>query len=288
MYIPWEELWTTFDPAASFKDLLKRLPFRQATPDTSLKSFQPRTRLYAERDHFILKTVESSWELEAALRLRYRVFYQELLGDTSSRRLDRDPFDLHCDHLIIVDKRSSRIVGTYRLNASSYASSFYSSREFDLSELFVRSGIKLELGRACIDKDFRNGFMISLLWKGIRMYSQAIKARYLFGCSSVQTTDPAIVNRLRAYFRENGYSLLDMNLPVQSNHRFSPDEHTSEEHRQSPVGPLIPPLLMSYLKAGARVHPEPAYDRDFRCVDFLTVLDLNELNAAYQKRLRTR
>jgi len=41
---------------------------------------------------------------------------------------------------------------------------------------------------------------------------------------------------------------------------------------------IIPDLLKSYLKFGAKICSYPAYDKEFRCFDFLTVIDYNTVN----------
>ncbi len=49
-------------------------------------------------------------------------------------------------------------------------------------------------------------------------------------------------------------------------------------------GAPIPALFGSYLRAGAKVALEPALDRDFQCLDYLTVLRLNQLTESFEKR----
>ncbi len=44
---------------------------------------------------------------------------------------------------------------------------FYSENEFDLSAIKKLPGGKLELGRSCVHKEYRQGNMVSLLWAGI-------------------------------------------------------------------------------------------------------------------------
>ena len=52
----------------------------------------------------------------------------------------------------------------------------------------------------------------------------------------------------------------------------------------SDIKGLIPPLLRSYFTAGAKVYGEPALDLDFKCIDFLTILDVNNLTSGYKRR----
>jgi putative hemolysin len=91
---------------------------------------------------------------------------------------------------LIIDKKSGEIVGTYRLICSLFSKRFYSQAEFTLEQVLALPGVKLELGRACIKKEFRNGAVLTLLWRGIIEYMKLTNAKYLFGCASVQTVLP--------------------------------------------------------------------------------------------------
>jgi len=53
--------------------------------------------------------------VEAAQRLRYRVFAEELGAQLDPSGYDVDDFDAYCDHLIVREDSTGEIVGTYRL-----------------------------------------------------------------------------------------------------------------------------------------------------------------------------
>lgn len=293
MRIPFDDLEETlrFKPLWSSTKLLKAavdhwkawqsaLQSKPAAVPAALRTFRPKVRIYLSHYPYLIKTVESSWELESALRLRTRVFHEELLGRPPSDRLDTDAFDLACDHLVIIDQRSSQCVGTYRLICSMYAKRFYSATEFDIADLLALQGVKLELGRACIDKNYRTGRVIALLWSGITQYARQVNARYLFGCASVHSLDPKAISAIREHLRERGS--LDDTLALTPHHpmeKVAVDSADAASARK-----LIPPLLQSYLRMGAKVGAEPAVDAAFHCVDFLTVLDLNHLAASYERK----
>lgn len=46
----------------------------------------------------------------------------------------------------------------------------------------------------------------------------------------------------------------------------------------------VPALLKSYLNAGAKVYAAPAYDPAFHCLDFFTVLNLDQLKSSYERK----
>jgi putative hemolysin len=61
-------------------------------------------------------------------------------------------------------------------------------------------------------------------------------------------------------------------------------------HLAFPVVPATidaqpPKLLRTYLCLGAWICGEPAIDREFKTIDFLTLLDLNNLSQAIRSRL---
>ena len=78
-------------------------------------------------------------------------------------RRDRDCYDRHCDHLLVIDNSGTKqkIVGTYRMlcdQKANMAGGFYSQKEFDILPLMsAHSGARfLELGRSCILPAYRN------------------------------------------------------------------------------------------------------------------------------------
>lgn len=253
--------------------------------------FRPKVEIYSDRGPYILKTVSSSSELIEALKLRYQVFHVEMIGKNKLRGIDVDQYDFLCDHLIIKDKKSQRIVGTYRLNCSLFSQKFYSENEFNLKNIFALPGIKLELGRACIHKDFRKGMVINLLWRGIAEYMSKTNSEILFGCASIKTAQPRQAALLYQHFaneqRFQNHLLCPptrpFTMPLLDLWIHSLQRPLTESENQE-VSELIPPLCRAYLKIGAFLGGEPAYDKDFKCIDFLTILHRENLNKALWRK----
>jgi putative hemolysin len=250
--------------------------------------FKPKVTLFLETKRFLIKGVENGFELEKALNLRYEVFYEELLNKKTRLGMDVDRFDSICDHLIITDKGSEKVVGTYRLISSTFSDRFYSETEFLIHNLKVAKGNKLELGRACVHKDYRNGITIALLWKGISEYMKRVDARYLFGCSSIASTNFIEISLIYKYLKELHFSSEDFRVYPKRKHIIEQIDHYLDtferfDIKTQTIEELIPPLLKSYLKAGAKVCGEPALDKKLRCADFLTVLDVELLNGSFEK-----
>ncbi len=105
-----------------------------------------------------------------AQQLRQRSFFEN-----SKKKIDSDEFDQFCDHLVVIDKSvaSDFVVGTYRLllkEKNEKYKRFYSECEFDISNLFKKNISMLEAGRSCVDKNYRDGKIIKLLWRGLAFY----------------------------------------------------------------------------------------------------------------------
>jgi putative hemolysin len=223
-------------------------------------------------------TPETLFEL---FSLRHDIFYQEHHQTQLDSGLDIDEIDFLCDHLSIFDKTSGRVVGTYRITSSDRSKFFYSSHRFDLRPLLRLPGVKLELGRACVAFEYRRGSVIALLWKGIGEYCLKADARYLFGCASIRTTQPRHAHAFTAWLKDNGHFSEGLELVPHEERAFSP----GEGKRELPFP--LPPLFQAYLKAGAKIVSQPAYDRKLRCADFLTLLDLRELSEKHLRRYAT-
>lgn len=246
---------------------------------------KPKWNLLIEADDFVVKIADCHEDIIKAQKLRHKIFLEEGLGQTHESGLDYDAYDSIADHLMILDRKTEDAVGTYRLIHSSEAPRFYSQSEFYLDEFLKIDGAKLEMGRACTHMDFRNGRTMDLLWQGLSQYIALSQTRYLFGCSSVKTTDGSYMFSMMKSLAENEQLKWDHNIyPL-------PDFQWPQAKSLFDSSPALkgytkelPPLLRSYLNAGSFVYGLPAYDKDFLCFDLLTILDLQRLNKKFQAR----
>jgi len=215
-------------------------------------------------------------------RLRFLVFNLELhegLDAAYLDGLDRDQFDSVCDHLMVEHKGSGRIVGTYRLQTGPVADrnfGYYSAQEFDFSPYERLREQIVECGRACIHREFRSFEVLNLLWRGIAKYSVSRGGRYLVGCSSVTSQDTnygsAMYHRLKNYLASP-----ELQTTPTPSYSFSLSEETVDM-------PQPPRLLRAYLTVGAHICGPPALDREFKTIDFLTLLDLERMAPSARAR----
>ena len=267
----------------------------------SLPIASPRARVCAEVGRYRLRMAESVEDREAACRLRFRVFNIELgngLDSSYETGLDTDQFDLFCEHLLVEDKTQEnplrRIVGTYRMQSGMTAArnlGYYSEQEFDFAPYEpLRAGI-LELGRASIDREHRTPEVLTLLWRGIAQYANDMGLRYLIGCSSLNSKEPAEGWQMYRQLEHYRVSPEFMTIPTAA---FAcPAEREADAQTPLPdedgvvaqAEPVkVPKLLKTYLAIGARIAAPPAWDREFGTIDFLTLLDLHLLSSGARNR----
>jgi putative hemolysin len=221
-------------------------------------------------------------EIRSALRLRFRVFNLELkegLESSFACGYDSDEFDSVCDHLIVEHFPTQSVVGTYRLQTGTAALrglGYYSEREFDFRPYHELRSEVVELGRACIHRDHRSSDVLYLLWRGIAHYALNNRARYLIGCSSLSSQDPARGNAV--YYRLKNWQAEEA---LRTNPL--PKFRISAGHSKY-IDDSVPKLLRTYLAIGARICGPPALDREFKTIDFLTLLDLERLHPRMRLR----
>lgn len=232
-------------------------------------------------NRYCVRLAETEEELRAAQNLRYRVFNLELgegLDTSCDSQLDSDPFDAQCNHLLVVERDSNEIIGTYRMQDYQQASKhcgFYSEKEFDLSVIprTIREQ-SVEVGRACIHKEHRNGRVLYLLWRGIAEFIKLKSARYLFGCCSINSTDPARGWQVMEYLRRQGHT--HETFEAQPNPDFGCPRPAELSTRAEEVE--LPQLFRLYLDLGARVLSAPALDSQFKTIDYLVMVDIETLS----------
>jgi putative hemolysin len=237
--------------------------------------------------------------IDAAQRLRHDVFTSEpgfaVSGASPGFEAGRDAdrFDEHCDHLLVREDVSGELVGCYRMlppPGAIAAGSLYTATEFDVEGLDTLRPSLVEMGRAVVREDHRNGGVVLLMWAGILAYLDRCGYDYVTGCVSVPvkgSEDEAPGSQIRG--------VRDF---VRRRHA-APAQYTVHPYRpvtvdgrglddiDPPARVSVPPLMRGYLRLGARVCGEPAHDPDFGVGDFPALLDKRQADTRYLKRLRS-
>lgn len=227
-----------------------------------------------------VRLASSPSEIREAQKLRWRVFADEMGARLSSREpgVDADLFDPFCDHLIVRDEAQGRIVGTYRIlrpEAARRVGTYYSETEFDLTRFHLIRDRLVEVGRSCIDPDYRSGAVIALLWQGLARFMSDHGYDYLMGCASISMIDgghaaAAIYQQLTPHWAPAEWRAFPrLRLPLEA----LADGKEAE----------LPPLIKGYMRAGAVVCGEPAWDPDFNTADLLLLLPMAQTDQRYAR-----
>tara|TARA_R100000306_G_scaffold62478_1_gene70780 strand:+ start:15407 stop:16318 length:912 start_codon:yes stop_codon:yes gene_type:complete len=240
-----------------------------------------------KRAELFVKVARTAEELSAAQRLRFMVFTEEYGAElqTPTAGLDIDHYDQYCDHLLVVDNVSGRVVATTRLLDDRQAENcggFYSESEFDLAAITALSGRKLEIGRTCVAPAFRNGATLALLWSGIARYVLDHNYDYLMGCGSISVSEG--FDEAWSITRQiHNSHLIDPELRVEPRNALPRQAENVKSMYGRKQKVMIPPLIRAYLRLGARIGGDPCWDPHFRCADLFILLEVSALEARYAR-----
>lgn len=220
-------------------------------------------------------------ELEAAQRIRFKVFAEEMGAKLPSAHLglDIDRFDKFCDHLLVRDHCNEKVVGTYRIlppEQAIKAGGYYSETEFDLSRLGNLRDRMVEVGRSCVHEDYRDGATITQLWSGLADYITKNNHEYLIGCASISMGDGG-------HYAASVYNKIHKLHAAPAEYRVFPHCRLPLESLNQNLEVIIPPLIKGYLRLGAYIAGEPAWDPDFNCADVFILMPVSRMNARYAK-----
>lgn len=229
--------------------------------------------------HYSLLVAHDDAEVRAAQRLRYQVFAEEMGANLHSPMpgLDVDDFDQFCDHLVVRHDPTGEIVGCYRMlppERASEAGRLYSDGEFDLTALTGIRGALVETGRSCVHPDHRTGAVVGLVWAGIARYMLLSGHEWLAGCASVPLHDGG---ELAA----GVWDTVSRKNHAPKEYRVTPRTPWNVVAAPRPARATIPPLLRGYLRLGAWVCGEPAFDEDFGVADFFVLLSMAKVDQRY-------
>ena len=231
-------------------------------------------------------------DIAAVQRLRYAVFSTEPgFGLRNDDGVDADRFDEHCDHLVVRDDRTGEIVGCYRMlppPGAIAAGGLYTATEFEISALDSLRPSLVEMGRAVVRNDHRNGAVVLMMWTGILAYLDRCGYDYVTGCVSVPVLGEGMpgsrIRGVRDFVRTRHAAPPEFTV-----HPYRPvivDGRALDEI-EAPARPVIPPLMRGYLRLGAQVCGEPAHDPEFGVGDVPALLDKRTADIRYLLRLRS-
>jgi putative hemolysin len=248
-----------------------------------------------------VRLAETEAEVEAAQRLRYEVFYEEMSAKPSpemrATRRDFDRLDEFCDHMLVIDRTridddgQPLVVGTYRMMREAYLSrsgGFYTSGEYDIGPMlraWPRDTRYLELGRSCILKEYRSRTAtMQLLWRGLMAYATRFSSDLMFGCASFAGTDPELLNLPLSYLHH--FHAMPRDIPVRARPELYVEMNRMPKEAIDAKEALraLPPMIKGYLRAGCRIGQGAVIDWQFGTTDVFIYLPVKDIDPRYAAR----
>ena len=244
---------------------------------------------------------ETPAETLAAQKLRYKVFYEEMQARPSAQMKaegrDFDRFDEFCDHMLVIDHEAPKgeeVVGTYRCLRQDIAEAhggFYTQDEYDLQALIDRLAPEirfLELGRSCVDIEYRTKPMIELLWLGIMSYVNFYQLDVMVGCASLHGTDPDALTLPLSYLHHNFLAPEPWRARANAHRYVAMDRMPKDKIDGREAFRLLPPLIKGYLRAGCYIGDGAVVDEQFNTTDVMIILPVNVISDRYYARFARR
>ena len=244
--------------------------------------------------HLWIRLAETQAEIEAAQELRYRVFVEEMGAQASdemaSTRREFDAFDPFCDHLLIFDdcRRSAWSRDRHLPLHAARASQARRAVLYRANTTFGRSWIIreiMELGRSCVDRDYRTGGNMQVLWRGITAYVLFHEVALMFGCGSLHGTDVEKLAQPLAYLHH--YHL----APEELRPRALAERYTNmnllpkEAINARSALHTLPPLVKGYLRLGGFIGDGAVVDHEFGTTDVCVVVKTDAVTDKYRRSL---
>lgn len=235
----------------------------------------------ASSNKYVVRFARDTGEIRAAQKLRFNVFNLELgegLESAYENRYDSDKYDEQCHHLLVLKKDTEKVIGTYRMQDYEMAENgngFYTADEFDIQSMpkdVLLRGV--EVGRACIARDHRNGRVLYLLWRGLAEYLNQKNAHYLFGCCSITSQSREEAWEVLDYLKNKG--LYHSSIYVEVKQKYKCPETKRDDEAWKRV--KLPQLFRLYMELGAKICSPPALDKEFKTIDYLVLLDIRNLD----------
>ena len=239
------------------------------------------TKSSAQISRYRVSFARTADDVLAAQRLRYKVFVEELGAHLQTRLAghDIDHYDASCEHLLVREIATDKVIGTYRIlppAAAKRIGNYYSDDEFFINRLHHLRPRMVEVGRSCIHQDHRTGAVINLLWAGLAEYMIKNDCDYLIGCASIGMADGG-------HNAANVYQQLEPSAVAPIEYRAFPQNRLPHESLANGQAGIVPPLIKGYLRLGAWICGEPAWDPDFNTADLLILMPMSRMSPRYAR-----
>jgi Putative hemolysin len=243
-----------------------------------------------------VRLAKNEEEVFQAQKLRYEVFVREFGAKVSvsndELKLDRDPFDQFCKHLILVDKECFNenskvpVVGTIRLLEANVAKNnlgFYSAGEYNLNSIYEMKKRSLEIGRACVHKKYRKNIALLMLWKGLGKFVIKRNIKVLFGVASFHGIDASKFSSALSLLYHRYRAPNELNFKAHRNGYLNMNIIPEHEIELGQAMSQMPNLIKAYIRLGGKVAEGGFVDNIFNTIDIGIIIDTDKMTSKYRE-----
>ncbi|MEL6912951.1 MAG: GNAT family N-acyltransferase [Pseudomonadota bacterium] len=239
--------------------------------------------LSLERGRYRARIARNAEDHAAVQGLRARCFRA---GATS----DVDAHDAHCDHVLVEDRVSGRILCCFRLlplGSGADIGRSYSAQHYNLAALEAYHAPMVELGRFCTAPECSDADILRVAWGAMTAYVDDRGVEMLFGCSSFDGTEAEAYHDAFAMLRERHLAPRRWLPKVKAPQVVRFAERLGLRPDLKRAMGAMPPLLRTYLSMGGWVSDHAVVDRDLGTLHVFTALEITAIPAARKRLLRS-
>ena len=247
----------------------------------TLKTFYVPSHVVESGD-LTVRAATSLADIVAAQKCRFEVFYSEKGAHPSPEILkeerDFDACDPYATHIIV--EHEGKVVATARLILSQNLpenAPYYTEQFYNCDAILGSYNRIMEIGRACVLKDYRRGKALSLVWKYAMSVIDETKTEVCFGCASFSGNDPKEHEHTLSYLRSFNLAPKEIRPVIKVENktlmRQMPDDQV--DVRKALRG--IPTLMRGYLKLGGLIADEMVIDYQFNTMFTCIFVDITKI-----------
>lgn len=240
------------------------------------------------RGRYSARFARNAEDVAAAQALRFRTFRGSTDDGADGR--DADEFDRLCQHVLVEDTRTGKLVCCYRfmpLEDGSEIARSYSAQFYNLDRLKDYSGRVVEMGRFCVDPGARDAAILRVAWSAMTGYVDENGVALLFGCSSFSGTEAASYEDTFALLKERHLGPKRWLPRPKAPRIFSFAKRLRLKKPDLKLAMRrMPPLLRSYLAMGAWVSDHAVVDHDLNTLHVFTGVEIDRIPKTRKRLLR--
>ena len=225
----------------------------------------------------------SQIDVLAAQSLRYQCF-----NLSNKDELDVDDFDALCQHILIENLETEKLICCYRIlkfDSGKNISSSYSSQFYDLKVIENFTEPMIEVGRFCIDPEVNDPSVVLTAWAALAQIVDHNQTQFLFGCSSFEGIEKEKYFDSFALLRDRYMAPDHWRPKIKAAQVFCYSKDLIYKVDKKKALLNMPPLLKTYLSMGAWVSDHAVVDLNMKTLHLFTGMEISKIPKSRKKFL---